>query len=103
MDKQPNKKQQQTSTNVRVKTKAPFRKGGKKQNTGYIDPLVLEALDFINKQQDNQTVFGCFHKRNGKLETFGVYNTLTKKHSIHYVTNFYTSDFTDIKVVALAR
>lgn len=68
-----------------------------------VDPLVLSALEFINKHKDNTTVFGCFEKRKGQIYTFGVYNTKTKKHSVHYATNFYPSDLADIKVVALER
>lgn len=97
-----------TKTTNKPRNNSPYKRrdnqGNRgKHNSGYIDPLVMEALDFINKQQDNNTVFGCFHKRNGRLETFGVYNSLTKKHSLHYVNNFFSKDFMDVKVVALAR
>lgn len=68
-----------------------------------LDPLVVEALEFINKHQDNSVIFGCFHKRGNRMETFGVYNSKTKKHSIWYTTNFFPQDFVDLKEVALAR
>ena len=83
-----------------------FRKNNKPQyrnNFSNLDPLVIEALEFINKHQDNHTIFGCFHKRDNRIETFGVYNSKTKKHSIWYATNFYPQDFTDLKEVTLAR
>lgn len=66
------------------------------------DTLVREAQEFIN-QHSGQRIQGCFHKVNGYLHTFGVYNTETKKHSIHHVTNFYPSDFLDIKRVVFER
>lgn len=75
-----------------------------KHNRGYnLDSLVVEALEFINKHQNNHTLFGCFHKRGNRMETFGIYNSKTKKHSIWYTTNFYPQDFVDLKEVALAR
>lgn len=68
-----------------------------------LDPLVLEALDFINLHADNTRVYKCFHKskKTGTLETFGVYNTVTKKHAIFYTASFYNQDFLDIKLVTL--
>lgn len=77
----------------------------RKQNSNWhpLDQLVLEALEFINTHRDNQTIFGCFHKKGDQLETFGVYNSKTKKHSIWYVNNFYPQDLLDLKEVALAR
>jgi hypothetical protein len=52
---------------------------------------------------DNTRVYKCFHKskKTGTLETFGVYNTITKKHAIFYTTNFFPQDFLDIKMVTL--
>lgn len=73
------------------------------ENRMPLDPLVLEALDFINLHADNTKVFKCFHKskKTGTLETFGVYNTVTKKHAIFYTVNFFPQDFLDIKMVTL--
>ena len=73
------------------------------ENRMPLDSLVLEALDFINLHADNTRVYKCFHKsrKTGTLETFGVYNTITKKHAIFYTTNFFPQDFLDIKMVTL--
>lgn len=68
-----------------------------------LDPLVLEALDFINLHANNTRVYKCFHKskKTGTLHTFGVYNSVTKKHAIFYTTNFFPQDFLDIKMITL--
>ena len=70
-----------------------------------LDPLVLQALDFINLHADNSRVYKCFHKskKTGTLETFGVYNSVTKKHAIFYTTNFFPQDFMEIKLVTLEK
>lgn len=66
------------------------------------DNLVRDALDFIN-QHSGGSIQGCFHKNNGHLVSFGVYNTHTKKYSIHYPTKFFQEDLLDIKRVVLER
>lgn len=70
--------------------------------TRKFDNLVRDALDFIN-QHSGGHIQGCFHKNNGHLVSFGVYNTVTKKYSIHYPTNFYQEDLLDIKRIVLER
>lgn len=72
------------------------------KNNPRFSALVREALDFINQHSNNE-IHGCFHKHRGKLQTFGVYNSLTKRYSIHYTTNFYHEDLIDIKRVVLER
>lgn len=75
------------------------------ENRMPLDPLVLQALDFINLHADNSRVYKCFHKskKTGTLETFGVYNSVTKKHAIFYTTNFFPQDFMEIKLVTLEK
>lgn len=75
------------------------------ENRMPLDSLVLEALDFINLHADNTRVYKCFHKskKTGTLETFGVYNSVTKKHAIFYTTNFFPEDFMQIKLVTLEK
>lgn len=70
-----------------------------------LDPLVLEALDFINTHADNSRVYKCFHKNRttGVLESFGVYNSKNKKHAIFYTVNFFPEDFNQIKRVTLEK
>jgi len=81
------------------------QRGFRQQNENRmpLDSLVLEALDFINLHADNSRVYKCFHKskKTGTLETFGVYNSVTKKHAIFYTTNFFPEDFMQIKLVTL--
>ncbi len=60
--------------------------------------LVREALDFINQHSNNE-IHGCFHKHKGQLQTFGVYNSTTKRYSVHHTTNFFHEDLIDIKRV----
>lgn len=76
------------------KTNKPFYKKPS------LSPLVLDALNWINENTSN-VVNGCFHKENNRLKSFGVYNSLTKKHAIFYPENFYPEDFQEIKMVAL--
>ena len=73
------------------------------ENRMPLDPLVLEALDFINLHADNTRVYKCFHKskKTGTLESFGVYNSVTKTHAIYFTTNFFPQDFLEIKLVTL--
>lgn len=84
-------------------TQKTFKSRKPRSRYSDVDPLVAQALEFINKHKDNTIVFGCFEKKKGQLHTFGVYNAKTKKHSIHYATNFYPCDLEDIKFVALER
>ena len=81
------------------------RDNRRNENRMPLDPLVLEALDFINLHADNSRVYKCFHKskKTGTLETFGVYNSVTKKHAIFYTTNFFPQDFMEIKLVTLEK
>ena len=65
-----------------------------------IDPLVKEALDYINEVCDNKSLYKCFNKRNNQLSTFGIYNSRAKKYSIHHVENFFPVDFEDLKMIA---
>lgn len=67
-------------------------------NNRKYNSLVREALDFINEHSNTcPDVHGCYHKRKGNLETFGVYNSTTKKYAIFYATNFFKEDLIDIK------
>lgn len=95
---------QQRSNHQRPRSnRNPRRFDNRRENRMPLDPLVLEALDFINLHADNTRVYKCFHKskKTGTLESFGVYNTVTKKHAIFFTTNFYNQDFLDIKLVTL--
>lgn len=60
--------------------------------------LIREALDFINQHSNNE-IHGCYHKQKNQLHTFGVYNSVTKRYSIHHTTNFFYEDLIDIKRV----
>lgn len=74
-----------------------------KNTSPRVNSLVREALDFINQHSTGNDIHGCYHKHRGSLQTFGVYNSLTKRYSIHYTTNFFPEDFIDIKRVVLER
>lgn len=65
--------------------------------------LVSEALAFIEKHTNNSTVFACYDMRGHRIDSFGVYNYITKKYSLHYTNKFYESDFNNLKEVTLAR
>lgn len=90
----------------RNRQRSPRRNDNRRNdNRMPLDPLVLQALDFINLHADNTRVYKCFHKskKTGTLETFGVYNSVTKKHAIFYTTNFFPQDFMEIKLVTLEK
>lgn len=89
----------------RNRQRSPNRNPRRNENRMPLDQLVLQALDFINLHADNTRVYKCFHKskKTGTLETFGVYNSVTKKHAIFYTTNFFPQDFMEIKLVTLEK
>lgn len=64
------------------------------------DPLVQEALNWI-VDNTSGVVQSCLHRVGGRVKSFGVYNTITKKYSVHYPENFFPNDLQDIKMVAL--